>query len=100
MSEWRPEGLVNPWDVICDQDRDGLRRNPIPRDLPALARLHSCERAAFNAGADALQAALKDDLNGNVEHCDAGTWIETVACDEKGEPDLAGTWVFIPDEKG
>ena len=60
MSEWRPEGLVNPWDVICDQDRDALRQNPIPKELPGLARLHQCERAAFNVGADAMLAALKE----------------------------------------
>lgn len=79
MTEWRPEeGWNNPW----------------------LLRASGDEREAYEAGADKIVVALKND--DESQHCNAGEWIETAAGDFGG-PDglkgIAGTWVFIPDKE-
>ncbi len=88
MAEWRPDGWKNDYrreaDVCGRQGhyRQGVRANS--------------EAMAYEAGADAMLAALKTD--GNADYCEAGDWIETVADNDDGAH-ISGTWVFIPDEK-
>lgn len=84
MAEWRPE---EDWDSRWD----AWRLQPETRERRSLNRVD------FEAGADAMQAALKDDVNS--EWCPADVWIETVAATDEEGP-IAGTWVFIPDAEG
>ena len=84
MSEWRPEGWENPYLAVSYDINNEDKAGGHPEAMHILFE----NSKVYEAGADAIVAALKEDSSS--ERREPEPWFE---------PPIFGTWVFFPDEE-